>query len=93
MRQQRWNVRIFQRKLNPDLSSPLVRSGNGMVPRDMIPTELEPIVARGTVDEVRKSIRKILGTQGRVVMGINVNAERKHELVVYVQEKRQSNAR
>jgi len=86
----RWEVLVFERKRNPDMSSPLVEipKRRTKVPKDTIPKKLDPILVYARkLDQARKAALEMLRKRGREVTAISFCADVPNRLLAYVFEK------
>lgn len=84
----RWEVKLYERKRNPDLASKPRKVGRKMVPEDTIPKAISGFVVMASgPDMARDQAREHLKRAKRVLCSINVAAGKRRTLIVHVFEK------
>lgn len=85
----RWEVKLYERKRNPDPNSRPRKVGRRILPEDMIPKQISgfPVMAANVDDARRRAREHAKKRLAREVCSINVSAEAKRTLIVHVFEK------
>lgn len=84
----RWEVKLYERKRNPDLSSKPRKVGRKLVPEDTIPRSVSGffVMASGP-DMARQQVKDHLRRAKRQVCSVNVAAGKRRTLIVHAFEK------
>lgn len=85
---ERWTVKLYERKRDPDLTSKPRKVGRRVLPEDAIPKAITGFSFQAqNMDTARRIAREQLAKLKREVCSLNVSAEHKRTLIVHVFEK------
>lgn len=91
---QEWTIRLYERKFNPNLNSPMKRVGTRMVPSDAIPKKLKPIkFEASSTDGAKRAATAKLESMDRDIASMNFSSDTPKTIIAHVFERKSSKMR